>query len=282
MSDNLILTLLGAVGIGALVMSMNSQNVQEDWDMGKQKRDVQTIMLDKDTGKEIDITGKDDKKSVLLGLGKEGNRQNSRDERAKMQRQQQDVKENFQNLGSSAIANPAIFHSNPQFNQTIPQPSPDMQNLGVPSRMHVSSMQGYTDSFNQPFHNGNIIGSVENFEDPTPAAGQDNVIVFERLMASTRGGGRFNAKGSVDFIRGDIPICPDPCQSGWFKSSAKPQDVLKIGAVSSQIAGDSMASDLINLLKENGRQVSNTQFTPSDMGTQVSRAAGTVGTQQLP
>ncbi len=367
MSDKLVLTLLGAIGIGALVMGMNEdRKLQENW-MGIQGVvfNKEKVEFDATTGEQVGTVEANDKNVInaVLNLGAAGRKA---DREAKQEAAiKASIKENYEDmytrdgerfecdpndpncgeqygmydegteqygmydggdgeqydcdpndpncnaeqfrenweesnnyqLGSGMVADDSIFHRNPQFNQSIPQPSPDMQNLGVPARMHVSSMQGYTDSFNQPMQYANFI---ETYEDPKPTQAakpksssttgtlppsdmnnpDSNVIVFERLMASTRGGGRFNRSGTVDYIRGDIPVCPDPCQSGWFKSSAKPQDVLQVGAVAQMIAGDNTAKDLEMLLKNHGRIIQ--QFTPSDMATTVSKSTGTIGTKQLP
>jgi hypothetical protein len=399
MSDKLILTLLGAIGIGALVMGMNEENkLKEDW-MGIQGIQMvnEKVEVDAETGDQVGTVEPNDKNVInaVLNLGKAGRKASRESE--KKAAMEKHIKENYEDreryeecpdgnceryndedlyggsgepydnglytggepytededlyggsgerytedglytdgerytedglytdgeryaeepcdpstdpncqaeyfedsyhLGSGMVADDNIFHRNPQFNQSIPQPSPDMQTLGVPARMHVASMQGYTESFNQPMQYANFI---ESYQDPKPtkqpSAQQknggaslppsdmnnpdSNVIVFERLMATTRGGGRFNRSGTVDYIRGDIPVCPDPCQSGWFKSSAKPQDVLQIGAVAQMIAGDNTAKDLEMLLKNHGRIIQ--QFTPSDMASTASKTGGTVGTKQLP
>jgi len=357
MSDNLLLTLLGAVGIGALVMGMNTENVKENWvGMEHIKVDRVKMYIDPKTGEERAVEANDeDVERAVLNIGKAVRKDEMQKRNLELARKQKQVKENYEDdmysplatlppqtenyeddlrkfnlepysddeplqtrppggpeywpehepqLGSGMVAND-FFHRVPQFNQSIPQPSPDMQNLGMPARMHQPGVQGYTDAFNQPMQYASLIGTRENFEDPKPSVrpqqimgsanlpptdmnnpsqAPENVVVFERLMASTKGGGRFRQKGSVDYIRGDIPVCPDPCQNGWFKSSAKPQDVLQVGAVAQMIAGDDTARNLELLLKNNGSIVTQfNQFSPSSMATQVSQTGATLGTrQQLP
>jgi hypothetical protein len=279
MSDKLLLTILGAVGIGALMMGMNTNdNVQEDFIGGNMVLKKVTVKCDKDDNC-TEVDPDDSKGGAVLNQGKNikmAERRKRMDQRADEQQ-----KENFEyfqsSLGSGEVANPNIFYSNPKFDQSTPLRSPDMQNLAVSSRMRESSMQGHTDSFNPPIQNGSMIGSVENFEEN--AVNEENVIYQQRLMVSTKGGGRFNARGSVDFIRGDIPVCPDPCQSGWFRSSAKPEDVLQVGAVYKMIAGDSTAKELNTLITKNGGINQQSQLT-SNMQPAVSRAGGTVSTPQ--
>jgi len=307
MSDNLLLTLLGAVGIGALVMGMNSENVKENW-VGMEGMRVNRVKMyiDPKSGAECPVEVDDSNvEKAVLNIGKAVKKEERRQQDIQMMRQQQQTKENYEDenefklkhgleywpshdpqLGSGMVADD-FFHRVPGFQQTIPQPSPDMQNLGVPGRMHQAGMQGYTESFNQPMQYASLI---ENYEDakasqPQPqqvmgSSNPENVVVFERLMASTKGGGRFNSKGSVDYIRGDIPVCPDPCQNGWFKSSAKPQDVLQVGAVANMIAGDNTAKDLQMLLASNGRMLTQ-QYVNTDMNSQTTN--GNLGMkQQLP
>jgi len=269
MSDKLLLTILGAVGIGALMMGMTDNDVHEDFIMGKFQRT--NVKVDKN-GVEVDRVDRDDQENVNLTYKKQirdVKREKRMEEAAKAQNTEQF--EYFQSsLGSGQVANDNIFHSNPQFNQTIPQPSPDMQYLGVPSRLRESSMQGHTDSFNSPVQYGSMIDSVENFEVQDK---NQEVVTFDRSIVSTRGGGRFNAKGSCDFIRGDVPVCPDPCQSGWFRSSARPEDVLQRGILD-MLGNKESTKDLDTLLKNRGKN----QFTPSKMETALSR--GDVSTVQ--
>lgn len=59
---------------------------------------------------------------------------------------------------------------------------------------------------------------------PLGPEGPDDVMIFERsITVPMRVGWRQHSPGGVDFIRGDLPVCVDPCQAGWFQSSLKPQ-----------------------------------------------------------
>jgi hypothetical protein len=77
-------------------------------------------------------------------------------------------------------------------------------------------------------------------------------MMYERLMYSTgRLGGWRQAAGGSDLIRGDLAVCTDPCQKGWFQSSLQPKD-LRVGALG-QIAGNSEAGATISsFVQQNG------------------------------
>ena len=59
-----------------------------------------------------------------------------------------------------------------------------------------------------------------------------NVINFDQFIyaAPKRGGWRANSSGTSDLIRGDLAVCVDPCQKGWFQSSLQPAN-LTVGAM---------------------------------------------------
>jgi hypothetical protein len=73
------------------------------------------------------------------------------------------------------------------------------------------------------------IGSMEAGQGPPP----ENVVMFDRYMiVPGKSAGRFNrSNGVVDRIRGDLPVCVDPCQKGWFQSPGNPSQ-LTVGALS--------------------------------------------------
>ena len=77
-------------------------------------------------------------------------------------------------------------------------------------------------------------------------------MMYERLIYSTgRLGGWRQAAGGTDLIRGDLAVCTDPCQKGWFQSSLQPKD-LRVGALG-QIAGNSEAGNTISsFVQQNG------------------------------
>lgn len=66
---------------------------------------------------------------------------------------------------------------------------------------------------------------------PLGPGAEDNVQIFDRVITvPLKAGWRQQPNGGVDRIRGDLPVCVDPCQAGWFQSSLKPQ-FLTIGAL---------------------------------------------------
>jgi hypothetical protein len=74
----------------------------------------------------------------------------------------------------------------------------------------------------------------------------DNVVMFDRYTYSSgkRGGWRMGGPGISDLIRGDLAVCVDPCQKGWFQSSLQPKDLAR-GALA-QIAGPSESGGASN------------------------------------
>lgn len=289
MSDNLLLTLLGAVSVGALVMSMNKEDeIRENWWNNVQftsQRVQETVV----NGVPTEISPSDPKTitSGLQQLQKIGNQQMMQQMQqlqsvsigpnAGMQ-QLQPVSENFSyqsnyqpSLGSGAVTN-NDYVSYPQFNQSISAPSPSL-NLPAQIRYNPPSLNnmGITENFScntRPVSNMDHANVVEGFmsndpSNPSPApayaagnynkavqeaanasklpissmeAGQgpapENVMMFDRYMVVPgKSAGRFNrGNGIVDRIRGDLPVCVDPCQKGWFASPGNPSQ-LTVGAL---------------------------------------------------
>ena len=284
MSDNLLLTLLGAVSVGALVMSMNKEDeIRENWWAGisfaSQRNEEEVV-----NGVPTQISERNPKtiQSGLQQLQQIGNQQ-------MMQQMQQlqsvsigpdapavterfSYQSNYQpSLGSSAVTN-NDYVSYPQFNQSITAPSPS---LGLPAQIRYNppslNNMGITENFScntRPVSNMDYANVVEGFmsndpSNPSPApayaagnynkavkeaanasklpigsmeAGQgpapENVIMFDRYMVVPgKSAGRFNrGNGIVDRIRGDLPVCVDPCQKGWFASPGNPSQ-LTVGAL---------------------------------------------------
>ena len=101
------------------------------------------------------------------------------------------------------------------------------------------------------------IGSMEAGQGAPP----ENVMMFDRYMiVPGKSAGRFNrGNGIVDRIRGDLPVCVDPCQKGWFQSPGNPSQ-LTVGALG-VIGGNSEQSNSItNFTKLYG---ANTAVLPS-------------------
>ena len=287
-SDNLLLTLLGAVGIGALVMSMNKdEEIRENWwgniQLGSQRQQQMNV-----NGVVSDVPSDDPKtiKGGLQQLQRLGNQQ-------MMQQMSQlqsvsidgsngpELKEGFNyqasyqpSLGSSQVTDHA-YVSYPQFNQSITAPSPSL-NLPAQIRYNPPSLNnmGITENFQAPrsmpnMSNMDYANVVEGYmsndaSNPSPVpsyaagnynnavkeasessklpigsmeAGQgappENVMMFDRYMiVPGKSAGRFNrSNGVVDRIRGDLPVCVDPCQKGWFQSPGNPSQ-LTVGALS--------------------------------------------------
>jgi hypothetical protein len=321
MSDNLVLTLLGAVGIGALVMGMNKDDeIKEDFWNSIQlsaKRETVKVTVDKKTGKRTESvvpfndTAVTTQKS-LKQMQKSQNQQLMQKlasnqklsfggpvEKYEPRENYQNVHENFelpyhQALGSSQVTGDN-YVSYPNFEQSVTQPSPSL-NLPAQIRYNPPSLDkmGITESFqcNRPMSNMDHANVVEGFmsfdkTNPNPGSGYaygnyntvvadaeksktatnlqsqlpvgtmdsqgENTMLFDRyITVPGKAAGRFNrGNGIVDRIRGDLPVCVDPCQKGWFASPGKPSD-LAIGALS-YIGGEGSASnELTNFVQING------------------------------
>lgn len=287
-SDNLLLTLLGAVGIGALVMSMNKEDeIRENWwgniQLGSQRNQE---MVQNGVPSEIPASDPKTITSGLQQLQRVGNQQMMQQMSALQAVSigggndlKPDVKENFDyqtsyqpSLGSAQVTDHS-YVSYPQFNQSITAPSPSL-NLPAQIRYNPPSLNnmGITENFQPPHSNmsnmdyanvvegymsndpsnpspapgyaaGNYnnavkeaaeasklpIGSMEAGQGPPP----ENVVMFDRYMiVPGKSAGRFNrSNGVVDRIRGDLPVCVDPCQKGWFQSPGNPSQ-LTVGALS--------------------------------------------------
>jgi hypothetical protein len=76
-------------------------------------------------------------------------------------------------------------------------------------------------------------------------AAVQNVVNYDQFVYSTgkRGGWRSSSSGGSDLIRGDLAVCVDPCQKGWFQSSLQPKD-LTVGAMNVLMgSGESSEND---------------------------------------
>lgn len=119
------------------------------------------------------------------------------------------------------------------------------------------------------------------------SANGQNVVMFDRPMyAGTRTGGwRQGGKGDSDLIRGDLAVCVDPCQKGWFQSSLGPAN-LRTGALQ-QIAGVSEQGTTIGAMAQVYGQISpaamNSTATPQYTANQMalmSTASGSLASVQ--
>lgn len=323
MSDNLILTVLGAVGVGALLMSMKENNVKEDFLMVHLPK-VNNQLADDGSGcmQPLNFAVRplyQESVKQAMALQKQGvpqsqimstlsnTNQQIRNERLSTISKGVNssisnmnvTKENYENsspsLGSSAVTT-NDYVSYPGFDQTMPERSPSLNlgahvlynptslnNMGVteayqsrvqkplsnvmdfsnvvegfynqppPSSVQATGLPkpGFVaggKSFDAAMNNGNNAAKGKGspfisesamlpLTDMTSSNGS-NVVLFDRPMYSgTRTGGwRQGGRGDSDLIRGDLAVCVDPCQKGWFQSSLGPAN-LRTGALQ-QIAGN--------------------------------------------
>jgi hypothetical protein len=320
MSDNLLLTLIGAVGIGALVMGMNKDDeLREDWWGGihfSATRETVKRHTDKNGCVTESVVNPKDTNITTQQSLKRLQKEQARNLQAKMAANSKlafgngvksnegydpeyPIQENFEqdrdqqyHLGSNQVTGD-YYASFPNYQQSVTQPSPS---LGLPAHIRYNppslDKMGITENFQN--RNGDVVeGYMSTFDqNPTPAADytsgnykkvvaeaiddsgvklksqlqvgtmEDNTIIYDRyITVPGKAAGRFNrGNGIVDRIRGDLPVCVDPCQKGWFSSPGKPSD-LTIGALS-YIGGESTASnELTNFVQMNGGTPSIKQST---------------------
>jgi len=272
MNDNVFLTLLGAVGIGALVMGMNQEEVKENfWYSIQLQSKKGRVKVTKD--KYGNVINEEEIPEDIHGgmqqLQQVANQQMMQSLQAN-QSVELGTRENFQHpsnsLGSGQVTGNQ-YVSYPDYQQSITQPSPSL-GLSTSIRYNPAStnMMGITDAFHC-----NQTPVVEGWQsqdpaNPAPVAGYsagnynklsgqvredansmnanmemlgdkvgqlgENVMIFDRYMTVPgKSAGRFNrGNGIVDRIRGDLPVCVDPCQKGWFASPGNPSQ-LTVGAL---------------------------------------------------
>jgi hypothetical protein len=120
-------------------------------------------------------------------------------------------------------------------------------NIGSGNISNVSNFLSAVDNGTKKYSGGDTVtgslplSSMDSGVVNDPSA--SNTMYFDRLVYSTGklGGHRSGGVSGVsDLIRGDLAVCVDPCQKGWFQSSAQPKD-LRTGALT-QIGGLGSAS----------------------------------------
>ena len=129
-----------------------------------------------------------------------------------------------------------------------PEQNPDGTNRNIGN---VANAAGYMSAFNEGTKkysnvqdsspvNALPLSDMDSSAGNNPSA--ENTMYYDRFIyANGRNGGwRASSSGSSDLIRGDLAVCVDPCQKGWFQSSLKPSD-LRNGALQ-VIAGPSGSS----------------------------------------
>lgn len=319
MSDNLILTLLGAVGVGALVMGMNdTKEVKENfWGSFPFKANLQYSSARAGAAQAAMATGQPIGSSVQAAPNAINFANYSAVHNPARTASQGVVLERFSNnaeqsqrytpsLGAAPVTGDSYPHvSYPSFQQSIPKPSPSL-NLPAQIRYNPPSLDkmGITEAYQcntkvqKPTNAMDYAGMVkENYMAPTPgnpnpgsnyAAGNynsalkqaqqdfppcngkvadalpvgtmdmvspsgdtENYMVFDQAMTTTLKTGRFRLRGVADLVRGDLPVCVDPCQKGWFQSPGSPADLAQ-GALQAIAGHNSASSDLGTLLLQSG------------------------------
>ena len=88
----------------------------------------------------------------------------------------------------------------------------------------------------------------------TAASDGSNVMIFDRnITVPGKSAGRFNrGNGIVDRIRGDLPVCVDPCQKGWFASPGNPSQLAQ-GALSMIGGAGEQANSVANMASLYGK-----------------------------
>ena len=99
----------------------------------------------------------------------------------------------------------------------------------------------------------NIDGIPTGQLDMVTAGGESqNVLIYDRPMTTTLKVGRFNQKGVVDMIRGDLPVCLDPNQpKGWFTSPGNPAN-LTTGSLQAIAGTNESTLTMANFMKTYG------------------------------
>ena len=84
----------------------------------------------------------------------------------------------------------------------------------------------------------------ENFDNTdAPANAVPQYKTYDRLVYAPA---RSRTSYQGDYIRGDLPIMPDPNQCGWFKSQhARPETSLNVGAMSVLFGGHSDVAKMV-------------------------------------
>ena len=142
----------------------------------------------------------------------------------------------------------ATYEKNPQiqpngFNSQAPDAFLSALNKGT---------SAYSTDKNAPVQGSLPLSTMDNGALNNPSA--ENVMLYDRVMYATgkRGGWRAHSSGDYDHIRGDLAVCVDPCQKGWFQSSLQPKDLA--GGALQVLAGvsDGTVSDTQRMARQYG------------------------------
>ena len=276
---DLVLAIIGTMGIAALAMSMNNEQnkpVREDFTQFQMRRKTDKVTKDgQGAENQIPID-----QIPLIKCGQSAGPAKRSVENYSSGR----VVGN--GLGARDNTNMPFIHPTPHLNQSVNKPSPS---LNLPSLLRYNapslSDMGVTDNY-QCNGSGSVrenYGTVpkstvrtENGEDmmvpnysavplpavaPNPQYPKDNlapsgvldgfdgkeVMVFDRPMTTTLKVGRFAGRGTRDLIRGDLPCAPNP-HTGWFSTPADPTGLCR-GALQA-IGGDSESTSTMNKFME--------------------------------
>lgn len=148
------------------------------------------------------------------------------------------------------------YEKNPQlmasgFNRNVDQVNP-----GPGPGSFIDALNNGTSSYSKnkdaPVQGALPLSDMDSSALNNPAA--QNVMLYDRVMYATGklGGWRAHSSGASDRIRGDLAVCVDPCQKGWFQSSLQPKDLVGgalqvIAGVSGSSAANSTTQDFARL-----------------------------------
>lgn len=274
---DLVLAIIGTIGIAALAVSMNNEQnkpVREDFTQFQMRRRTEKVTLDDQGGQnQLPID-----EVPLVKCGKTT---------APVKRSVENYSSGRvvgNGLGARDNTNMPFIHPTPHLNQTVNKPSPS---LNLPSLLRYNapslSDMGVADDYQC---NGSIrenygTSSIKTdfgvepdmiappnyssvpvkVDKPNPQYPKDNlapagvldgfdgkeVMVFDRPMTTTLKVGRFAGRGTRDLIRGDLPCAPNP-HTGWFSTPADPTALSK-GALQ-VMGGDSESTTTMNKFME--------------------------------
>jgi hypothetical protein len=200
MSDNLLLTVLGAVGVGALIMGMTQkEQIKEDWNLPGMTQNSQTISFNKETGKISTVNFADNalfKSSLqtIQQMEREGVPQSqqiaqlSARSNAAAARQMASLQSSIASMNPPSVENysPPLqlgsgqvtrndYVSYPQFNQNVPLQSPSL-NLPAEIRYNPPSLNnmGITNAYqNNPMDYAALVEGYAKTDFQNPNPGQD-------------------------------------------------------------------------------------------------------------
>jgi len=286
MSD-LVLAIIGSVGIAALAMSMKDESTKKEVRENFNGFALRNSKLDK-------VVQTKDGNIHTFQVDQYPNiKCNKKVENYVPQSQSNSQSRPLgSGLGANANTSMPYITPTPHLNQTVNKPSPS---LNLPSIIRYNppslSNMGVTEDYQckkQPIRENYVNASatctpqtpyMSNVSDmvgpnysasPVPAptmsqflnspadgitqAGEmedpfngKEVMVFDRPMTTTLKVGRFAARGCRDLIRGDLPVAPNSHQ-GWFSTPADPTALSK-GALQA-IAGTNESSSVLNKFME--------------------------------